>query len=152
VVTAFTTTRSLPGGKLGIENMAQRGIAARGVLLDVERYLREQGRPLDHAGRSEITLDDLEGCCAAQEVEINTGDVLLVHFGWLRWYMDGPTPAEREAMSDRNQLRAPGLGPPEEMAWLWDRHVAAVAADNPALEDGSGRWAGSCRKLIRASG
>ena len=123
------------GGKLGIENVAQRGIATRGVLLDVERYLREQGRAVDMATSTAVTPADLDGCCAAQGVEIQTGDVLLVHFGWLRWYLDGPTQAEREAMSDRNQLRAPGLGPPEEMAaWLWGKHVAAVAADNPALE------------------
>ena len=32
-------------------------------------------------------------------------------------------------------LRFPGIGPDEEMAsYLWDLHIAAVAADNPALE------------------
>ena len=32
-------------------------------------------------------------------------------------------------------LRAPGIGPDEEMAaYLWDLHIAAVAGDNPSLE------------------
>jgi len=33
------------------------------------------------------------------------------------------------------KLRAPGIGPVDEMAeYLWDLHVAAVAADNTSLE------------------
>ena len=122
-------------GRLGIENMATRGIAARGVLLDVDRYLASQGRPIDHSTKVVITPDDLEACRAAQGVAIETGDVLLIHTGWLRWYLASATPVQREQMSDRDQLHAPGLGPPEAMAeYLWDLHIAAIAADNPALE------------------
>ena len=39
------------GGKLGIENIAQRGIAGRGVLLDVGRHLENAGRSLDYSTR-----------------------------------------------------------------------------------------------------
>ncbi|MDP9180474.1 MAG: hypothetical protein M3O21_01980, partial [Chloroflexota bacterium] len=53
--------------------------------------------------------------------------------------MNETTPEQREALAGgappQRSLRAPGLGPPQEMtAHLWDLHVAAVAADNPALE------------------
>lgn len=127
------------GGKLGIENIARRGIAGRGVLLDVGRHLREEGRALDHASSAVITPADLEACRARQNVEIRTGDILLVHTGWLRWYVNETTPGQREEMAggtpNQRNLRAPGLGPPLAMAeYLWDLHVAAVAADNPALE------------------
>ena len=33
---------------LGIQNLARRGIATRGVLLDIARFLERQGTPLDH--------------------------------------------------------------------------------------------------------
>lgn len=123
------------GGKLGIENVARRGIAGRGVLLDVERFLRADGRPLDCAASAVVTPADLEACAAKQGTDVREGDVLLVHFGWLRWYLSATTEEQRAEMADRNNLRAPGLGPSAETAaWLWDRHVAAVAADNPALE------------------
>jgi kynurenine formamidase len=123
------------GGKLGIENIARRGIAGRGVLLDIERCLVSSGRPLNYASSTLITVDDLEACREAQGVEVREGDILLVHTGWLRWYREQTTPAVREALSDRAQLEAPGLGPAFEMAeYLWNLHIAAIAADNPALE------------------
>ena len=123
------------GGKLGIEKMARTGIAGRGVLLDVARRFTAQGRRLDYFAPELITADDLQSCASAQGVEVRTGDLLLVRTGWLEWYLNEATPEVREEISDRSRLKAPGLGPAEEMAgWLWDHHVAAVAADNPALE------------------
>ncbi|HEY8766393.1 MAG TPA: cyclase family protein [Dehalococcoidia bacterium] len=127
------------GGKLGIDVFARRGIAGRGVLLDVGSYLRAQGRPLDQASSTVITRGDLEACRKSQGTDVRTGDILLVRSGWLTWYLNETTPAQREALAGgappQRSLRAPGLGPPQEMAaYLWDLHVAAVAADNPALE------------------
>jgi hypothetical protein len=123
------------GGRLGIDTFARKGIAGRGVLLDVARYLDADDRPVDCAGRVEIMPADLEGCAAAQGTEIETGDILLVRTGWLGWYTDETTVEMREQLADRARLQSPGLGPPLAMAQrLWDWHVAAVAADNPALE------------------
>jgi kynurenine formamidase len=116
-------------GKLGIDVFARRGIAGRGVLLDVGRHRR-----IDCATSEPITVADLEATRAAQRVEIQTGDVLLIRTGWLKSYTD-ETPQRRAEMADRNQLKAPGLAATEDMAaYLWDHHIAAVAADNPALE------------------
>ncbi|MBI5289095.1 MAG: cyclase family protein [Chloroflexi bacterium] len=123
------------GGRLGIENMAQRGIAGRGVLLDVARHFSATDRTLDQKTDQRITAEDLAACARAHNVEIRTGDILLIRTGWLTWYFNTATPAEREQMADRVQLRAPGLAAGEEMAaYLWDLHIAAIAADNPALE------------------
>ena len=125
------------GGRLGIENMAQRGIAGRGVLLDVARYLEGRGQPIDYTTSHVIDRATLDACRAAQGVDIRTGDVLLVRTGWLRWYATAATPDQKRTMAGdaMTQLRAPGIGPDEEMAeYLWDLHIAAVAADNPALE------------------
>jgi len=125
------------GGKLGIENMARRGIAGRGVLLDAGRYLASVGRPLDCSTYGTITKETLEASARAERVEVRPGDVLLVRTGWLTWYLNETTPEQRQYMAGdaMTQLQAPGIGPDEEMAaYLWDLHVAAVAADNPSLE------------------
>ena len=125
------------GGRLGIENMANRGIAGRGVLLDVARYLEGRGEGLDYTTSAVIDRVTLEACRKAQDVEIRTGDVLLVRTGWLHWYLNEATPEQKRTMAGEamTQLKAPGIGPDEEMAeYLWDLHVAAVAADNPSLE------------------
>jgi len=125
------------GGKLGIENMARRGIAGRGVLLDAARYLDSVGMPLDCATYSIITKETLEACAKAQRVEVRTGDVLLIRTGWLTWYLNDATAEQKQYIAGdaMTQLQAPRIGPDEEMAaFLWDLHVAAVAADNPSLE------------------
>lgn len=128
----------VPGtGKLGIENMAQRGIAGRGVLLDVARHLEKAGHPLDYTLNTLITKDMLSQCAKSQSVAVETGDVLIIRTGWLGWYLNEATVEQKQEMAGEamTQLRFPGLGPDEEMAaYLWDLHIAAIAADNPALE------------------
>jgi kynurenine formamidase len=125
------------GGKLGIENMARRGIAGRGVLLDVARHLADSGSPLDYTTNALITKDMLSACADAQGVGIQTGDILVIRTGWLNWYLNEATAAQKQEIAGdpMTHLRFPGIGPEEEMAsYLWDLHIAAVAADNPALE------------------
>jgi kynurenine formamidase len=118
------------GGKLGMDVAARRGIAGRGVLLDMGRQ-----RQLNFTLPEAITVADLETACDAQRVDLQTGDILLICTGWLKWYAKESTREQRIEMADRNRLQAPGLAATEDMAeWLWDNHVAAVAADNPALE------------------
>lgn len=125
------------GGKLGIENMANRGIAGRGVLLDVARHLEKTGRSLDYTTSTVITKDVLAGCAQAQGVSVHQGDILTIRTGWLNWYLNEATAQQKTEMAGdaMTHLRFPGIGPDEEMAaYLWDLHIAAIAADNPALE------------------
>ena len=120
--------------RLGIDHWARRGIAGRAVVLDVGRYLESQGRPLDCSQRMEITVDDLEATRRAQDVEFETGDVWLIHTGWVEWYESQP-PFVRNQIAVTQNLKAPGLQCSEAMAeYLFDRHPAALCGDNPALE------------------
>jgi kynurenine formamidase len=117
-------------GRLGMDVSARRGIAGRGVLIDIARH-----KQLDYTLPEPVTVADLDVAVAAQKLELQTGDILLIHTGWLRWYAKESTREQRVEMADRERLQAPGLAATEDMAeWLWDHHVAAVAADNPALE------------------
>ena len=119
---------------LGIQNIAERGIVTRGVLLDVEGHLRSEGRTWDQGETFEITADDLRATAEAQEVEIRRGDVLVFNSGWLKWLREEPQ-STREALA--KDLKAPGLRPDgDEAEYLWDLHVAAIASDTVAIE----RW------------
>jgi hypothetical protein len=116
----------------GIHHWARRGIAGRAVLVDVGRYRAQEGRPLQMDAADPIEVDDVLGAIAAQGTEVRPGDVLLMRTGWTGWYRSLDD-AERQKLASK--LASPGLRPGEATArMLWDLHVAAVAADNPALE------------------
>ncbi len=124
---------------LGIENWAAHGIIGRGVLIDAVRYFEKQGRPLDPVVKTPITGTDIEAIAASQGVSLQEGDILLLRTGWLAWFK-ALTPEGQEALRGRlnpgeDGLDMPGLDPAvETAAWLWDHRIAAMAADNPALE------------------
>ena len=85
---------------------------------------------------------DLEATLTGQSVELEHGDILLLRIGWVGWYDALDAPARRALAEAGQALRTPGLVGEESVAeWLWDRHVAAVACDVPALEVlPSGPW------------
>lgn len=125
------------GGKLGIDNVARRGIAGRGVLLDLGRHLEQAGAPLDYTANTKIRRETLEACARAQGVAVRPGDILLLRTGWLRWYTEDATAEQKRALGGAamTDWRAPGLDHSDEMAeYLWDLHIAAIAADNPSVE------------------
>lgn len=126
-------------GENGIERWAKHGIVGRGVLIDVKRHLDEAGTPLAPDVRFAIDGPLIEGVAATQGVELQQGDILLLRTGWLAWLRSLDSKA-RDALRGtvhprEDGLQSPGLDPSKETArWLWDHGVAAIAADNHALE------------------
>lgn len=120
-------------GRLGIQNWARRGIAARGVLLDVARTLAEESAAPDPLDFFPIGPDLLRRTAEWQGVELQAGDVLLVRTSWLEAYERLGARA-REELAGIGRPGAPGLHGDDVPAFLWDNRIAAVAADNPALE------------------
>jgi hypothetical protein len=121
-------------GRLTIGHLARHGVAARGVLLDLERMMREAGREYSPGTDHAFAPADLEAARELAGVEIRSGDTLILRTGFISWYggLDG---AERQRIAARSELRTAGIAHTEEMArHLWDLHPWAVAADNPALE------------------
>lgn len=128
---------------LGIQNLAERGIATRGVLLDVGRYLESQGTPLDLHSSQTIDAATLEACRVAQGVEFRPGDVLLFRTGWLSWLTSQPATVQNELAES---LVAPGILAGAEMAaYLWDNRIAAIATDVIAVEAWPPRFADPSR-------
>ena len=126
------TGRGGGGTRLGIENLARRGIAGRGVLADVARFEERRGKTIECNSNHVITLKDLEATLAAQKTRIKPGDILLVRVGWVKSYL-AASPEVRADVAQRPD--APGVEACTEVArWLWDNRIAAVASDSPAFE------------------
>lgn len=118
----------------GIDHWARNGLVGRGVLADVGRWREAQGRPLRYDEPDPVMADELLACLADQGTEVATGDVLLVRFGWISWYLEQDTD-KRAWLADRTTFRSAGFHPGEAL-WrtLWDLHIAAIACDNPGVE------------------
>ena len=107
---------------LGIEHLAHPGIASRGVLLDVARLKGVERLPTATA----ITIADLEECRLRQGVTLEAGDIVLVRTGHIRHFT---------VDNDRDRFNAMQPGLHHECAeWLHRHELAAVAADNVAVE------------------
>ena len=123
-----------PGSRNGIDAWARRGIAGRYVLADLARWAVETGRGSRPGETDAFTVADIDACLARQGVALEPGDVLLLRFGWVGWY-ESTGPELRAELAATDFFAASGLA--NEVgtaAWLWDHQVAAVGADNPALE------------------
>lgn len=116
-----TAVTSAGATRLGIEVVARRGVAARGVLVDLPRH-----RGLDHLPPGEVVEPEvLDAALAAQGSALRPGDVLLVRTGW--WLArPGRSGAEWRATGPGLSWRCG--------EWLHDRGLAAVAADNLTVE------------------
>jgi kynurenine formamidase len=120
------------GTRLGIDNLARRGIAGRGVLADIGRYYERTGKTINYTQAQSIPLEDLEATLATQKSSLQPGDILLVRIGWTKFYLG----ASHEVKEDlARETVVPGIeGSVRVARWLWENHLAAVASDSPALE------------------
>jgi kynurenine formamidase len=120
------------GMRLGIDNLARRGIAGRGVLADVARYYERVGKSIDFTKASSIPLADVQATLEDEDVELRAGDILLVRIGWTQFYLSASDEVKAELAKE---TVTPGIeGSDRTAQWLWDNHLAAVASDSPALE------------------
>jgi kynurenine formamidase len=106
----------------GVENLSSR-IVTRGVLLDVARHRDVSALP----GGEAITADELDRVAAAQGVEIEAGDALLVRTGFMSTYV------ARQDWRGYTDDDCPGLSY-TAVEWLREKDVAAVASDTFRVE------------------
>lgn len=127
--------RLVPGDPLlGIHHWANHGIVGRGVLVDVGRYLDERGERIEYGTNQAITVDVVDAAAREQGVQFHEGDIALLRFGWIDYYLNELGQQERED-AVRGGLRCPGLAQSHDtLAWLWDHRFSIVVADNFALE------------------
>jgi kynurenine formamidase len=119
------------GTRNTIDSWSERGIATRGIVLDVSAGVEERGGP---GATVAITVDDLEAARERAGARYRPGDILLLVTGFARWYGE-QSAQDRARMAKRENTRAAGLEQSEEMAeYLWDSHVSAIASDTVGLE------------------
>lgn len=120
------------GQRNTIEHWARRGIAGRAVLLDLCRTAAEDGRPYDPGTSAAFEVADLERARSRASVSFVPGDILILHTGFARWYLDQP---RDRRLRLQHENTTPGLAQGEQMCrYLWDAHVAAIASDTFAVE------------------
>jgi kynurenine formamidase len=120
------------GRRNTIEHWARHGIAGRAVVLDMVRTLEADGRPYDPGVTTAFTVEDLELARRRAGVEYRSGDILIVHTGFAKWFL-GLAPAARGRAGRAAEI--PGIAQGEEMCrYLWDSHVSAIASDTFAVE------------------
>ena len=106
-------------GRCSIANLRE-GVAGRAILADVAGWMGVDVLP-DRYG---VTPDEIDAVLKAQGTELSPGDILLVRTGCLgRWQRD------RTGLG----VEQPGLDF-TCADWLHDNRIAAVAADNMAVE------------------
>jgi kynurenine formamidase len=108
--------------KNGVENYRDKCVG-RGVLLDVALWKGMETLPVGYP----ITNDDLDGCAAAQGVEVRRGDFVIVRTGHQEACL---------ASGDWTGYAggdAPGLAF-ETAYWLREKDVAAICADTWGCE------------------
>jgi kynurenine formamidase len=103
---------------LGIENVPP--IVTRGILLDVAAL--RGVRMLDD--EEVVTAEDLQAVADLQGVQVEAGDVVLVHTGWgALWGVD----------NERYRRAEPGIDLSASQ-WCIERRVSVIGADNWAVE------------------
>jgi kynurenine formamidase len=120
------------GERNTIEHWSRRGIAGRAVLLDMYRTAADDSRPYDPGTSFAFGVADLERARARTGLDFSPGDILVLHTGFARWYLDQPNDRR---LRIRTEGTTPGLAHGEAMCrYLWDTHVSAVVSDTYAVE------------------
>ena len=104
--------------KLGVENVG--AIVSRGVLIDVAKFKGVA----QLAPTYEITVADLKGALQKENVQIRSGDVVLIHTGWSSLWMKDNT---------KFGATEPGIGLAAAQ-FLVDAEVVVVGADTWGVE------------------
>lgn len=121
--------------RLGIDAWAKKGIVGRGVFLDVFDCMQKK-KPYDPFTTHNITVEDLQACAGVQNIEFQTGDILLIRTGWLHKYNSlTSTQKFEQSKLDTLQHAYTGLEASETMKdFLHDTYFAAAACDNANFE------------------
>jgi len=110
--------------KLGIENLATKGIQGRAVLVDLYRIYGEQ--------RKIVGYKELQQAFTEQNVVVEPGDMLVLRTGFAELVLDMKGQPDIERLN--NSCAVLDGGDPQLQQWIIDSDIAAICADNYAVE------------------
>ena len=118
--------RTTVGGldKASVAPIAERGVAGRGILLDMARF-----RGKDNLDKAEtFTHEDLVACAESQGVTIEKHDILIIRTNFLKLFFE-----QGEALYEG--FCEPGLVySPELVSWFQDMEIPNLVTDTIANE------------------
>ncbi|TKA30303.1 hypothetical protein B0A54_15381 [Friedmanniomyces endolithicus] len=119
--------------KMGIDAWARRGIAGRGVLLDIWSHTNQSYDPFTSRP---ITLAEIHACATAQNVSFQPGDILIFRTGWVPAY-HALSATARESLGRVKNFAHTFVGVEQTegmLDFLHDGYFSAVAGDQPGFE------------------
>lgn len=111
-------------GPLGIDAMARKGVIGRGVMIDLVRHFGSQ--------RRRVSFADIRLVIETDGIDIRPGDIVCLHTGFAGRILamgDAPDMDDLNAHAVELDGRDPAL-----LEWLTASRIAALAADNYAVE------------------
>ena len=109
---------------LGIPNMAVQAVQGRAVLIDLHAHFGD--------ARSVVGYEQLARVLQADKVVIESGDIVCLHTGFAQVVLDMAKQPTHEALDQAGSV----LDGRDErlLRWITDSGIAAIAADNYAVE------------------
>ena len=118
----FPAMASFESAELGIQHMAACGVQGRGVLIDLAAHFGP--------GRTAVGYDELMQVLRADGVTVAAGDLVCLHTGFAQALLDG----ERDPQALENIGAVLEPRDPRLLQWITDSGLAALIADNVAVE------------------
>jgi hypothetical protein len=119
---------------LGIQHMAEKAVQGRGVLIDLHAHFG--------AGRTLIGYEQLARVLEADQIVVETGDIVCLHTGFAQAVLGMGKQPSHEALEQTGSV----LDGRDErlLAWITQSGLAALAADNYAVEAYPARQRDGC--------
>ena len=122
----FPAAEAVGRAALGIEHMAASGVQGRGVMIDLQRHFGD--------GRTVVGHDRLQRVLEKDGIAVEAGDLVCLHTGFAQRLADG----ERDAKTIAAMGAVLDGNDPKLLQWITDSGLAALIADNVAVEDRAG--------------
>ena len=109
---------------LGIEHMAESCVQGRGVLIDFHAHFGREHKPVGY--------DDLMRILDEDDVEVEDGDIVLLHTGWSDLLIEQDGDPDPEVMF--KSCSALDGRDDKVLQWITDSGLAVLCCDNRAVE------------------
>jgi len=131
-------SHSFGARKLGIENFAVKGMQGRGVLVDFVRHFGH--------GRTVVGYKELAEIMAADQIVVEPGDMLVLRTGFAETVLEMAGKPDADALHNAGAVLDGADG--RLLEWITDSGIAAICADNYAVEAYPARNQGSRKSLL----
>jgi kynurenine formamidase len=124
--------------RLGIEHPAATGLQGRGVMIDLVAHFG--------LGRTLVTGTMLDRVIRQDGIDVRGGDIICLHTGFADRLIEFAGNPDTEALADTGAVldgRDPNL-----LGWITDSNIAAIAADNLAIESLPAAIAADCSAAL----